>query len=145
MAKSIKIAWLFHIVVFFLKQYQRQLLLRNSLTQSRWESLHRQELDEERMRFFTNIIHELRTPITLILGPIEDLADDNSLSDRLRKRLKGVLASAERLLGLVNELLEFRKTDTEPTPHGSKSRLGCTDTRGGHELQRDGRQAGHHA
>lgn len=112
-AKLFYVITVLTIMAFFLKQYQRQLLLRNSLTQSRWESLHRQELDEERMRFFTNIIHELRTPITLILGPIEDLADDNSLSDRLRKRLKGVLASAERLLGLVNELLEFRKTETQ--------------------------------
>ena len=69
--------------------------------------------NEERLVFFTNVTHELRTPLTLILGPLEDLSEDNSLPAPVRTRIGRVKQSARQLLGLVNQLLEFRKTETQ--------------------------------
>ncbi len=74
--------------------------------------LEREQLNEERLRFYTNITHELRTPLTLILGPIDDLVAEPTLPEPLRRRVDTIRSSAERLLTLVNQLLEFRRTET---------------------------------
>lgn len=74
---------------------------------------HEQELNNERLRFYTNITHELRTPLTLILGPLEDMQKDNSLSAKDAQKLTVIHQSAIRLLNLINQLLEFRKTETQ--------------------------------
>ena len=70
-------------------------------------------LNDERMRFYTNITHELRTPLTLILGPLEDLVNDKKLPEVYHHRLQTIHNSALRLLDLINEILEFRKTETQ--------------------------------
>lgn len=62
--------------------YKRKLDLESSLEVERKQSLNKQELNEERLRFYTNITHELRTPLTLILGPLEDLLSDATLSPK---------------------------------------------------------------
>ena len=64
-------------------------------------------------RFYTNITHELRTPLTLIIGPLEDMIEDKKLPAVYKKRVKLIYSSAVRLLNLVNEILEFRKTETQ--------------------------------
>ncbi len=67
---------------------------------------------EAKLRFFTNFSHELRTPLTLILGPVEDmLAHPDELSPAHRHDLKMVRRNAQRLLQLVNQLMDFRKID----------------------------------
>ena len=71
------------------------------------------ELNDERLRFFTNITHELRTPLTLILGPLEDLMGDVTLSDKHSKKISIIHNSSLRLLNLINHILEFRKTQTQ--------------------------------
>lgn len=101
------------IISFLLRSYQKELLLRNSLARTQWESQQKQEVNEERLRFFTNITHELRTPLTLILGPLEDLMEDKRLPDFVTKKIGNIHASAERLLYLINDILEFRKTETQ--------------------------------
>ena len=72
-----------------------------------------QELNNERLRFFTNITHELRTPLTLILGPLEDLQEDKDLLPHQQKKISIIHNSAIRLLNLINQILEFRKTETQ--------------------------------
>ena len=101
------------IVYWFFRSYKNELQLRSSLEKTQWESRHRQQLNDERLRFFTNITHELRTPLTLIMGPLEDLLADSRLPDVLHKKVDSIHASAERLLNLINEILEFRKTETQ--------------------------------
>ncbi len=67
---------------------------------------------EAKLRFFTNFSHELRTPLTLILGPVEDLlANPDDLTAAQRHDLKLVRRNTQRLLQLVNQLLDFRKID----------------------------------
>lgn len=72
-----------------------------------------QELNNERLRFYTNITHELRTPLTLILGPLEDIQKDTSLSPKQIRKISVIHQSALRLLNLINQILEFRKTETQ--------------------------------
>ncbi|WP_234408709.1 ATP-binding protein [Marinilabilia salmonicolor] len=70
------------------------------------------ELDEMKIRFFTNISHEFRTPLTLILTPLEKLIGDVKDAG-IREQLKLVTRNARRLLGLVNQLLDFRKIEVQ--------------------------------
>lgn len=111
-AKGIYLLLSLAMVSFVVKEYRRRLRLQNSLEKTQWENRHRQQLNEERMRFFTNTTHELRTPLTLILGPIEDLVHDERLPQTLRKKVLTIQDGAERLLALINDILEFRKTET---------------------------------
>ncbi|KAM0750864.1 hypothetical protein T439DRAFT_325909 [Meredithblackwellia eburnea MCA 4105] len=65
-------------------------------------------LDKAKSTFFSSVSHELRTPLTLILGPLEDtLADQNGVSTEVRERLDVVNRNANRLLTMVNKLLDF--------------------------------------
>ncbi|UWP78713.1 SpoIIE family protein phosphatase [Dactylosporangium fulvum] len=72
------------------------------------------ELDRAKTAFFTNVSHEFRTPLTLLLGPAEDaLADQASpLPPGHRERLEVVHRNAERLLKLVNTLLDFSRLES---------------------------------
>jgi PAS domain S-box-containing protein len=72
------------------------------------------ELDQAKTDFFTNVSHEFRTPLTLLLGPAEDaLADDtNPLAGRQRERTQVILRNGQRLLKLVNTLLDFSRLES---------------------------------
>ena len=98
---------------YVIRAYKRKLKLRNELELERRESQQKQEMNEERLRFFTNVTHELRTPLTLILGPLDDLMEDRGLSQLSRHHVTMIHKSAERLRNLINEILEFRKTETQ--------------------------------
>jgi ABC-type sugar transport system substrate-binding protein/DNA-binding response OmpR family regulator/anti-sigma regulatory factor (Ser/Thr protein kinase) len=67
---------------------------------------------EAKFKFFTNISHEFRTPLTLILGPVEDMLND-ATSPELKKDLQLVKCNALRLLNLVNQLMDFRKIEKQ--------------------------------
>ncbi len=75
------------------------------------------QLDAAKTAFFSNISHEFRTPLTLMLGPLEDLLADASLDDHRRSLLTLAHDNALRLLKLVNALLDFsRFVRPSPTP-----------------------------
>ncbi len=112
-AKLCYISVLLSIGWYVFNSYKRSLMLRNSLKQTQWESQQKQELNEERLRFFTNITHELRTPLTLIMGPLEDLTENKELPVLVQKKIESIHTSAERLLNLINDILEFRKTQSQ--------------------------------
>jgi signal transduction histidine kinase/DNA-binding response OmpR family regulator len=70
------------------------------------------ELDEAKTAFFNNVSHEFRTPLTLMLGPLEELeAAGEIVSAQGREQLDGVRRNALRLLKLVNTLLEFSRIE----------------------------------
>ncbi len=92
--------------------FNRKLARKNREKLQEARLMQERQASEERMVFYTNITHELRTPLTLILGPLEDLSEDESLPVPARSRIGKVKQSAQQLLGLVNQLLEFRKTET---------------------------------
>ncbi|WP_162052244.1 hybrid sensor histidine kinase/response regulator transcription factor [Pontibacter pamirensis] len=68
--------------------------------------------NEAKLKFFTNISHEFRTPLTLILGPVEDALQSNISTD-LKKDMLLVKQNAVRLLRLVNQLMDFRKVENK--------------------------------
>ena len=68
-----------------------------------------QQVSDIKLRFFTNISHELRTPLTLISGPVEHLLMDKTLSEDNREQLLLVEKNTDRMLRLVNQILDFRK------------------------------------
>ena len=71
-----------------------------------------QALDELKFRFFTNISHEFRTPLALIITPLELLIKNNKDS-AIRKDLERILNNAKDLLKLVNQLLDFRRLEQQ--------------------------------
>nr|WP_321454225.1 two-component regulator propeller domain-containing protein [uncultured Carboxylicivirga sp.] len=76
------------------------------------EKVHADEINRVKLEFFTNISHELKTPLTLILGPLSKIMSDEQITPAFRKRLLGVERNANRLFQLINQLLEFRKIET---------------------------------
>jgi signal transduction histidine kinase/ligand-binding sensor domain-containing protein/DNA-binding response OmpR family regulator len=81
------------------------------LAMERKEREHEEEIHRVKLEFFTNISHELKTPLTLILGPLNKLIKDEPLSPAFRKALAGIERNANRLFLLINQLLEFRKIE----------------------------------
>ncbi|MBE9019108.1 response regulator, partial [Chroococcidiopsidales cyanobacterium LEGE 13417] len=73
------------------------------------------ELDRAKTTFFSNVSHEFRTPLTLMLGPTEDaLTDrDDPLSPHQRQRIEVVQRNGLRLLKLVNTLLDFSRLESD--------------------------------
>lgn len=76
------------------------------------ELIYNQKLHQSKLMFFTNISHEFKAPLSLIKAPLNDILDEKGLSPRNRKNLMVARHNADNLLKLVNELLEFRRTDT---------------------------------
>lgn len=69
------------------------------------------EMDQMKTRFFSNVSHEFRTPLTLIIGPLEDILSREDLSEKNRVTMERMHRNAVRLLGLVNQLLDLSKLD----------------------------------
>ncbi|MDW3212024.1 MAG: two-component regulator propeller domain-containing protein [Reichenbachiella sp.] len=74
-------------------------------------NLQQEELNNMKLQFFTNISHEFRTPLTLILGPLDQIMEEFKGSSVLYKKLKTMQQSANQLLKLINQLMDFRKIE----------------------------------
>lgn len=86
--------------------------LRSRIEQERQEAQHMHELDSLKIRFFTNVSHEFRTPLSLIITPLEKIIKKD-LESGLQQQLVLVQRNARRLLNLVNQLLDFRKMEVQ--------------------------------
>ena len=107
---SILVLIILYTIFYF---YRKRTKFKTMLEIERRENLNKEELNNERLSFYTNITHELRTPLTLILGPLEDLKHEKDLAKQQKQKITTIHNSALRLLNLVNQLLEFRKTETQ--------------------------------
>lgn len=67
--------------------------------------------DEDKIQFFINTVHNIRTPVTLIMAPLEDLQKEQGLSADARYFIKAARSNTRRLNTLVSQLLEFEKID----------------------------------
>ncbi|MFT2009312.1 substrate-binding domain-containing protein [Pontibacter sp. 13R65] len=99
------------------KEANKELLARNNEVMQQRNEIARMakkadKATEAKLKFFTNVSHEFRTPLTLILGPVED-ALHSPISADLKKDMQLVKKNAIRLLRLVNQLMDFSKIDNK--------------------------------
>ena len=96
---------------YTLRQKQKRLLLDQQLKNEKLEAERLQELDEAKSRFFANIAHEFRTPLTLILGPAEQIIENNH-DPRSSENAQLIRQNADKLLSLTNQLLDLSKLES---------------------------------
>ena len=86
---------------------------KNSLRIQHLQNQKEKEIYNAKIEFFTNVAHEIRTPLTLIRSPLEKLLKNKYKSPEIPKNLGIMEKNTSRLLNLVNELLDFRKTEIQ--------------------------------
>lgn len=86
--------------------------MRFEVRQQRREAERAHALEQLKTKFFTNVSHEFRTPLSLIIAPLDKIIKDTSDEEQL-KQLSVVQRNAKRLLNLVNQLLDFRKMEVQ--------------------------------
>jgi signal transduction histidine kinase/ligand-binding sensor domain-containing protein/DNA-binding response OmpR family regulator len=100
------------LLVFIIRRREHLKYLRQ---QERQEHQRMHDLDAMKIKFFTNVSHEFRTPLTLILTPLDKLMQ-LAPTDEMRTQLQMVQRNGKRLLNLVNQLLDFRKMEVQNIP-----------------------------
>lgn len=74
------------------------------------------EINQAKIDFFTTIAHEIRTPVSLIIGPLETIMNSaNSIPSTIHENLETINRNSQRLLFLINQLLDFRKVENKET------------------------------
>lgn len=91
---------------------ERRLSMQQTLAFEKREALRLREVDEMKDRFFSNITHEFRTPLTLIISPLEKLEHDPSLSPAAIGNVRTAQRNSKQLLRLINEFLLFSKLNS---------------------------------
>lgn len=110
-AYAIYILLLILIIFYLLRYYHRYNRDKNNRRIQQLENNKEKEIYQAKIEFFTNIAHEIRTPLTLIKSPLEKLLNLKYKSMEVPKNLGIMERNTSRLLDLVNELLDFRKTE----------------------------------
>ena len=100
----------FIILIIIIKKIKAKNQIKAIKAKEEAERLQKEELDQMKFRFFTNISHEFRTPLTLIMTPLGTLIKHEK-DQELKKKLGFIYQNADRLLKLVNQLLDFRKLE----------------------------------
>jgi len=90
----------------------RQVALQNELNLANLAREQESELSLYKERLFTNISHEFRTPLTLILGPLDDLLQRKKHETSVVKSLRLIQKQSKRMLRMVNQLLDFQKSES---------------------------------
>lgn len=119
-ASIVILALLFGVVFLLLrafwqhKRHQEALMAQNRMLEEQrdmQEELNRQlaEATQSKLAFYTNVSHDLRTPLTLIAEPVEQLADATNLTRRQHSLLEIASRNVRILRRLINEILDFRK------------------------------------
>ncbi len=99
-------------IIWWLNQiYLSKVRLVDNLKAEQREKEQIKELNQSKLRFFTNISHEFRTPLTLITGTLESILEDTKTSARNYRKLLTINNNAIRLNNLITELLDFRKLE----------------------------------
>jgi signal transduction histidine kinase/DNA-binding response OmpR family regulator len=102
------------IAIFFLarKITLDRIHMKFEMRQQRREAERSHALDQLKTKFFTNVSHEFRTPLSLIISPLDKIIRNTDDEDQ-KKQLNLVQRNAKRLLNLVNQLLDFRKIEVQ--------------------------------
>jgi signal transduction histidine kinase/DNA-binding response OmpR family regulator len=105
------------LFAMFLVAFRYILLMRVRLKhEAKMEQVQRKKTEELyhlKMRFFTNISHEFRTPLTLILVPLQNMIEDLKGDKRYEKALANIARNTNRLSRLIDQVIEFRKIEAK--------------------------------
>lgn len=101
------------VLIFYLwfRWYKSRSEIKSAEKQQLFESEKEKELYSSKIDFFTHIAHEIRTPVTLINGPLESMLEMNITDPEIKKNLQIMSRNTSELLALINQLLDFRKMD----------------------------------
>ncbi|WP_294082419.1 hybrid sensor histidine kinase/response regulator transcription factor [Proteiniphilum sp. UBA5384] len=86
---------------------------RRKISQAVYEKEQEKKINQVNMSYFANISHEFRTPLTMIAGPINQLGNDPDINDENRNLLMIVQRSVDRMLRLINQLMDFNKLESD--------------------------------
>lgn len=109
-------AYLFYLFVAVLLAYtilyyvNKKRKLEQTLMLEKREQEQREKLNKERMNMYTNFSHELRTPLQLIISPLEEVMKRENLHVYVRNKLELIYNNAQRMLALVNNLMDLQKS-----------------------------------
>lgn len=112
-------AYLFYVLVaaatiaYSFVSYRNRAHRKNKRRLEIFENKKSKELYDAKIAFFTNIAHEIRTPLTLIKGPLEHILQEPADPKEYKDDLEVIERNTNRLLDLSNQLLDFRKTEKE--------------------------------
>lgn len=99
------------ILYFIIRAYKSKVKLEASLEYEQRHLQDIEQLNQMKLRFFTNISHEFRTPLTLIIGQLESLLQNNQIVPVIYNKILGVYKNSLQLKELISELLDFRKQE----------------------------------
>jgi signal transduction histidine kinase/DNA-binding response OmpR family regulator len=100
--------WIVYSIVHF---RTKQLKLRRRLKIAKRQRKHERQLVQQKLTFFTEISHEFKTPLTLMIGPLEEMMEKEPVETAPGRKLRMVYRNAHKLLNLINRLLDYRKIE----------------------------------
>lgn len=101
------------LIYLLVRNYHRRVNEKNRRKIELLEHEKEKEIYQAKIEFFTNVAHEIKTPLTLIKGPMEKIMKKNGHAFDMTGNLKLMEKNTNRLLELTNQLLDFRKTETK--------------------------------
>lgn len=117
-AKLLYALLLIGAIYLVMRSYMRRQKNKQTQAIEKMEQIHKEEVYEEKLRFFTNITHEFCTPLTLIFGSCERILAGSNAGDYMLKYVRLIRSNTERLNSLIQDLIDFRRIET-----GHKRRL----------------------
>jgi DNA-binding response OmpR family regulator/signal transduction histidine kinase/ligand-binding sensor domain-containing protein len=108
-AYLVYIALVFTILYLAIYSYLKRMELRQEKEFSDFKIQKEHELTEQKIEFFTNISHDLKTPLTLIDAPVNDLLQSDNLNHAQMTKLLIISRNSKRLYRLISDLIDFRK------------------------------------
>ena len=99
--------------VYLVLYFKRRTNRKHRRQMEKFEQEKEREIYYAKIDFFTNVAHEIRTPLTLINGPLENILLKKTVDPEIREDLNIMKQNTERLLSLTNQLLDFRKTESQ--------------------------------
>lgn len=79
-------------------------------------AINQDRVQKNKIKFFTHISHEIRTPLTLINAPLDDIIEDSVNDEILHRKLKRIKKNSNKLLNIINELLDLKKFEENKYP-----------------------------
>ncbi|MDR1683599.1 MAG: response regulator, partial [Candidatus Symbiothrix sp.] len=92
--------------------YYHRLKEKNEIRVNQLEKEKLEEMNDLKRKFFTNISHEFKTPLSLIIAPVQRIMNESNVSDAIKKHLELVLKNSNSLMSLLKELIDFNKMES---------------------------------